>query len=44
VPCSPALVGLACLPALQLLGERVAQAHDIDTVAPRHLTKVVTLA
>ena len=37
-------VGLACLPALQLLGERAAQAHDIDTVAPRHLTKVVTLA
>jgi hypothetical protein len=35
----------ACLPAaLQLLGERAAQAHDIDTVAPRHLTKVVTLA
>jgi hypothetical protein len=26
------------------LGERAAQAHDIDTVAPRHLTKVVTLA
>ena len=44
VPSTPALVGLACLPALQLLGERAAQAHDIDTVAPRHLTKVVTLA
>ena len=44
VPCNAALVGLACLPALQLLGERAAQAHDIDTVAPRHLTKVVTLA
>ena len=44
VPCDPVLVGLACLPALQLLGERAAQAHDIDTVAPRHLTKVVTLA
>jgi glucosamine--fructose-6-phosphate aminotransferase (isomerizing) len=44
VPCDPALVGLACLPALQLLGERAAQAHNIDTVAPRHLTKVVTLA
>jgi glucosamine--fructose-6-phosphate aminotransferase (isomerizing) len=42
--CDPALVGLACLPALQLLGERAAQAHNIDTVAPRHLTKVVTLA
>ena len=44
VPCEPALVGLACLPALQLLGERAAQAHNIDTVAPRHLTKVVTLS
>ena len=44
VPCDPALVGLACLPALQLLGERAAQARNIDTVAPRHLTKVVTLA
>lgn len=39
-----ALRGLACLPALQLLGERVAQARNIDTVAPRHLTKVVKLA
>ena len=38
-----ALAGLACLPALQLLGERAAQARNIDTVAPRHLTKVVTL-
>jgi glucosamine--fructose-6-phosphate aminotransferase (isomerizing) len=38
-----ALVGLACLPALQLLGERAAQSRNIDTVAPRHLTKVVTL-
>jgi glucosamine--fructose-6-phosphate aminotransferase (isomerizing) len=44
VPCDPPLFGLACLPALQLLGERAAQAHNIDTVAPRHLTKVVTLA
>ncbi len=44
VPSAPVLAGLACLPALQLLGERAAQAHDIDTVAPRHLTKVVTLA
>ena len=43
VPCDPPLFGLACLPALQLLGERAAQAHNIDTVAPRHLTKVVTL-
>jgi len=44
VECEPALLGLACLPALQLLGERAAQARNIDTVAPRHLTKVVTLA
>jgi glucosamine--fructose-6-phosphate aminotransferase (isomerizing) len=42
--CDPALVGLAFLPALQLLGERAAQARNIDTVQPRHLTKVVTLA
>ena len=41
---APALAGLAMLPALQLLGERAAQARNIDTVAPRHLTKVVTLA
>jgi glucosamine--fructose-6-phosphate aminotransferase (isomerizing) len=44
VECDPVLVGLACLPALQLLGERAAQARNIDTVSPRHLTKVVTLA
>ena len=44
VDCDPALAGLACLPALQLLGERAAQARNIDTMAPRHLTKVVMLA
>jgi glucosamine--fructose-6-phosphate aminotransferase (isomerizing) len=44
VDCDPALMGLACLPALQLLGERAAQSRNIDTVSPRHLTKVVTLA
>ncbi len=44
VDCPPVLRGLAALPALQLLGERAAQARNIDTVAPRHLTKVVTLA
>jgi glucosamine--fructose-6-phosphate aminotransferase (isomerizing) len=44
VDCDQALAGLACLPALQLLGERAAQARNIDTVSPRHLTKVVTLA
>lgn len=38
------LAGLAVLPALQVLGERVAQSRRIDTVSPRHLTKVVTLA
>jgi glucosamine--fructose-6-phosphate aminotransferase (isomerizing) len=38
------LAGLVFLPALQILGERAAQARRIDTVAPRHLTKVVTLA
>lgn len=44
VDCDPALAGLAVLPALQLLGERTAQAHNLDTTAPRHLTKVVTLS
>jgi glucosamine--fructose-6-phosphate aminotransferase (isomerizing) len=38
------LRGLTVLPALQILGERAAQARNIDTVAPRHLTKVVMLA
>jgi glucosamine--fructose-6-phosphate aminotransferase (isomerizing) len=38
------LAGLVVLPALQVLGERAAQARKIDTVSPRHLTKVVTLA
>lgn len=31
------------LPALQILGEMVAKAKGIDSDAPRHLTKVVTL-
>lgn len=44
VDCAPALAGLSILPALQILGERAAQARQIDTVAPRHLTKVVKLA
>jgi glucosamine--fructose-6-phosphate aminotransferase (isomerizing) len=44
VRCDAAFSGLACMPALQLLGERAAQARNIDTSAPRHLTKVVTLA
>jgi glucosamine--fructose-6-phosphate aminotransferase (isomerizing) len=34
---------LVLLPALQLLGEKVALDCNIDTVAPRHLTKVVVL-
>ncbi|EJC83275.1 putative phosphosugar isomerase [Rhizobium leguminosarum bv. trifolii WSM2297] len=38
------LAGLVVLPALQILGERTARAHGIDTVSPRHLTKVVKLA
>ena len=35
---------LEVLPLLQLFGERVAQAKSLDTLAPRHLTKVVTLS
>ncbi len=38
------LAGLVVLPALQILGERAAQARQIDTISPRHLTKVVMLA
>jgi glucosamine--fructose-6-phosphate aminotransferase (isomerizing) len=34
---------LAALPALQILGERVAESKNIDTTAPRHLNKVVVL-
>ncbi len=34
---------LAVLPALQLLGEKVACAKNLDTETPRHLTKVVVL-
>ena len=37
------LSGAETLPALQMLGELYAQAHGIDTTAPRHLTKVVVL-
>jgi len=36
--------GLACLPALQMLGEMVALQKGINSEAPRHLTKVVVLA
>lgn len=34
---------LACLPALQLLGEMVALSKGINSETPRHLTKVVVL-
>ncbi|GBQ12445.1 SIS domain-containing protein [Swaminathania salitolerans] len=34
---------LVCLPVLQLLGEYVARSRNLDTLAPRHLTKVVTI-
>ena len=37
------LAALVVLPALQMLGERVAQSRGVDTGSPRHLTKVVTL-
>ncbi len=45
LPChAPAeLRGLVCLPALQLLGMRYAQLRDLDTTAPRHLSKVVKI-
>ena len=36
--------GLACLPALQMLGEMLARQKGIDSEAPRHLTKVVVLS
>ena len=35
--------GLACLPALQMLGEMVALMKGINSEVPRHLTKVVVL-
>lgn len=35
---------LAILPALQLFGERLAQHKQLDSTAPRHLTKVVRLS
>lgn len=35
--------GLACLPALQMLGEMVALHKGINSESPRHLTKVVVL-
>lgn len=44
IDCPGESIGLVCLPALQLIGERSAQIRNIDTINPRHLTKVVTLA
>jgi glutamine---fructose-6-phosphate transaminase (isomerizing) len=38
------LRSLVYLPALQLLGERLAGLHNLDTDAPRNLTKVVRIA
>ena len=35
---------LEMLPALQILGERIALSKNIDSTAPRNLTKVVRLA
>ncbi len=39
----PIVRALEILPALQILGERVAEARGIDTTSPRHLSKVVIL-
>ena len=39
----PIVRTLEILPALQILGERVAEARGIDTTSPRHLSKVVIL-
>ena len=41
LPPDAATRGLVCLPALQLLGERVALSRGLDSTRPRHLTKVV---
>jgi len=38
-----ATAAIHVLPALQLLGEKVALARNINTETPRHLTKVVVL-
>lgn len=44
VPQNAGVRALSVLPALQLLGECVAQHKGLDSCAPRWLTKVVTLA
>jgi len=41
---NPGAGPLVCLPLLQMLGEAVARAKGLDTLAPRHLTKVVTVS
>ena len=38
------LTGAEALPALQYLGELHAQSKGIDTISPRHLSKVVVLS
>jgi glucosamine--fructose-6-phosphate aminotransferase (isomerizing) len=40
---TPETHSIVALPALQILGERVAALHGLDTSAPRHLNKVVLL-
>ena len=42
-PADRPAAALRALPALQLLGEKVALAKNINTETPRHLTKVVVL-
>lgn len=43
VPGSIESRSIVILPALQIFGERVAELRGLDTTAPRHLNKVVTL-
>ena len=44
ITADPLVRTLVMLPALQILGERVAAARGLDTAAPRHLSKVVVLS
>jgi glucosamine--fructose-6-phosphate aminotransferase (isomerizing) len=44
ITADPLVRTLVMLPALQILGERVAGARGLDTAAPRHLSKVVVLS
>ncbi len=43
LPGKGAVAALVALPALQLMGEMVALQKNLNTEAPRHLTKVVVL-